>query len=323
MKDHSTLRVAFQGERGAFSEDAIALLRPEAVAVPCGSFQALFHAIADGSADRILAPVENSLAGSVTPTYDLLYDSHLEIEAEVGLRVQHQLICTPDATLENISVVQSHPVALAQCERFFAAHPRIRQAPAQDTAGSVREIMEADDPTRAAIASERAAKTFGGKVLSRNIEDDPANFTRFFLLRRERAPGDVAGNLQQAGTILNDRDDRQQGHASRDDGNKVSHQGNKVSLAFELQHRPGALHAALQSFAERGIDLLKIESRPIKGRPWHYRFYLDLKSERHEAESALRQIQASTSEVRIFGCYRAWQQPAEAHHPVATSASRT
>ncbi len=269
-------RIAFQGERGAFSEDAIDLVMPDAQSVPRPSFRSLFRSIDEGVAEYILAPIENSLAGSVMQTYDLLLDSELWIKGEVQLRICHQLIGLSNAVLQEVHTVESHPVALAQCERFLELHPFITPIMASDTAGSVRTIIAAGDPTRAAIASERAARVFGASVLAPNIEDDSANYTRFVLLTRQR-PSEISGN--------------------------------KLSLAMELSNRPGRLHEALGHFSRQGIDLLKIESRPIKGRPWHYRFYLDVRTSLEHAETALKQLKSSTEALHILGCYSEWPTP--------------
>lgn len=268
-------RVAFQGELGAFSEDAaIALLGAQIEIVPRPTFEALFSSVQQGIADYALAPIENSLAGSVHKSYDLLLESHLQVVREVILPITHNLIATPDASLEDIESAESHPVALAQCEEFFRTHPQILRVPALDTAGSVREIMLARDPSRAAIAGKRAAQIHGGRILLEHIEDHRENFTRFLLLAASPEP---------------------------------SEKNDKLSLVVRLEHKPGALNRALEIFARRGISLLKIESRPIAGHPWEYRFYLDLQTSLNERETvrALDELRACASDVRILGCYPA------------------
>lgn len=269
------MRVAFQGESGAFSEEAaIVLLGAQIETVPRPTFEALFSSVKDGVADYALAPIENSLAGSVHKSYDLLLESHLQVVREVILPIAHNLIGTPDASLEDIESVESHPVALAQCEKFFQAHPQIMRVPALDTAGSVREIVLARDPSRAAVAGKRAAQIYGGRILLEHIEDHCENFTRFLLLAASPEPSDKA---------------------------------DKLSLVLHLEHKSGALNRALEIFAKRGISLLKIESRPIAGHPWQYRFYLDLQTSLNERETvrALDELRACASEVRILGCYPA------------------
>src|ERR1019366_3715824 len=178
-------RVAFQGERGAFSEEAaVKLLGEQIELVPRPTFEAMFATIEEGAADFVLAPVENSLYGSVYQCYDLLLESKLTILAEVVVPIVHNLIGPPGATFEQVRIVQSHPVALAQCTRFFEQHPAIERAVAEDTGGSVREVVSAADPSRAAIASRRAAKIYGGLILKSHLEDHPENYTRFLLLSR-------------------------------------------------------------------------------------------------------------------------------------------
>ncbi len=266
-------RVAFQGERGAFSEDAVRqLFSPDADLHPCRSFELLFSAVAEGNTDFAVAPIENTLAGSVLRCYDLLLENSLHIVGETIVPIAHCLIGCEGATLEGLRTVASHPVALAQCERFFAAHPEIRAVAADDTAGSVRQVMEQKDPSGAAIAGSGAAAVYGGKILAEHLEDDPENYTRFVVLSREP---------------------------------EIPPAADKLSLAFALPHRPGALAQALGPFARLGIDLLKIESRPVKGRPWEYRFYLDLQASTYSAPvgEALKELRSLTQELRLLGCY--------------------
>ena len=283
----NTLRVAFQGEPGAFSEEAALILLGDGIeTVPRATFDSLFAAINDGSADVILAPVENTLAGSVHRCYDLLLESGLEISAEVIHHISHCLIGVSGARMENIRSVESHPVALAQCERFFVAHPEIKRVVAEDTAGSAKAVIATGDPRRAAIASRRAAQVYGGQILAEHLEDDPANFTRFLLLRDPRRSTSL--------------------HTKQFGGR------NKLSLVVHLAHRPGSLWQALGVFARRKIDLLKIESRPLVGQPWEYRFYLDLSTslESDEAKEALHDLRGHVAEVHVLGCYAAAKTPA-------------
>ena len=282
IRSQGKLRVAFQGEPGAFSEEAaVKLLGGQIETVPRLTFEAMFAAISDGAADLILAPVENSLAGSVYRCYDLLLESKLSITAEVILPISHNLIGPPGATIEKLRFVQSHPVALAQCTRFFEAHPEITRVAAEDTGGSVREVVRAADPQRAAIASRRAAEIYGGSILQTHLEDHRHNYTRFVLLSSEA--GMPAG-------------------------------ANKVSLVVFLLHQPGALHQALQPIAQQNINLVKIESRPIVGHPFEYCFYLDLMAPpaAPETQAALDELRRRTREVRILGCYVAAPAPSPA-----------
>ena len=267
-------RVAFQGERGAFSEEAaVKLLGEKIVAVPQPTFDATFAAVGSGLADFVLSPIENSLAGSVHRALDLLVESGLSIIGEVVIPISLNLIALPGATLEQITAVESHPVALAQCEKFFRAHPSLKRIAAEDTAGSVREIMQAGDPARAAIAGRRAAEIYGGNILMEHLEDDTENYTRFLLLSAS-ANGAVPAD--------------------------------KLSLVFQLPHRPGSLHRALEVFARRNINLMKIESRPVHGRPWEYRFYIDLQASIAEPEvaAAIAELGKHAVNLKILGSYR-------------------
>ena len=272
-------RIAFQGERGAFSEEAaIKLLGEKITLVPRLTFEAAFRAIFEGLADYLLAPIENSLAGSVHRSFDLLVDSNLNIIAEEIIPIAHNLIGPPGSRFDEVRVVESHPVALAQCEQFFVEHPRLKRIATEDTAGSVRAVMLAGDVQRAAIAGRRAAEIYGGTILREHLEDNAENYTRFWLLSPSQAEPEDA---------------------------------DKLSLFFELDHRPGALLHALEPFAQRNINLMKIESRPVHGRPWQYRFYLDLQTARSnpEAAAALEELDKQVVELRILGSYKAAQMP--------------
>ncbi len=267
-------RVAFQGERGAFSEEgAQVLFNHEVETVPCATFELLFSAIQNGRADYILSPLENSLAGHVTRCYDLLYESDLWIRAEIVRPIHHYLIGVPGARIDAIKAVQSHPVALAQCEAFFVSNPNIKRVVAEDTAGSVREVMERGDRTVAAIAGSHAAQVYNATILRSNIEDFPENFTRFALL------GPRPAEIPDA---------------------------NKHSLAVKLRHESGSLYHALEPFAKHGINLANLLCRPIKRSPWHYLFFLDFLAAPSEAtQSALQQLRNMAEEVRVLGSYRA------------------
>jgi prephenate dehydratase len=279
MKVRPKVRVAFQGERGAFSEEAaIKLLGEEIVLVPRPSFEAAFAAIGDGVADYVLAPIENSLAGSVHRSFDLLVNSRLNIIGEEIIPIAHNLIGLPGAVFEQVTVVESHPVALAQCEQFFSEHPRLKRIATEDTAGSVREVVRAGDLTRAAIAGRRAAELYGGAILRDHLEDNRENYTRFLLLSATADSGETA---------------------------------DKLSLVFQLDHRPGALHHALEPFGRRNLNLMKIESRPVHGKPWQYRFYLDLQAPRTDPElaAALLELESLVVDLRILGSYPSAQTP--------------
>lgn len=281
LKSNEKLHVAFQGAPGAFSEAAaLKLFGDEIVLTPRPTFESLFRAIADGAADVILAPIENSLAGFVHACFDLLLDSSLHISAEVIIAINHYLIGCEGATFDQIKTAESHPVALDQCRRFLETNPQIRRIAAEDTAGSVARIVEARDPTRAAIAGKLAAEEHGGVILREHLEDSSENYTRFLLLTPRHEPVEGA---------------------------------NKITLVIELPHRPGALHHALEPFARRAIDLLKIEGRPVKGRPWEYCFYLDVAGalDDEQVTSTLNELRDDQFEVRILGAYRAAAVPSQ------------
>jgi prephenate dehydratase len=276
--DRKTMRVAFQGEAGAFSEAAaIQLLGDWITTVPCPTFDAAFRAVPGGAADALLAPVENSLAGSVVRVYDLLLESDLGIVAETILPIEHHLIGCRGTSLNDVRSVASHPMALAQCEKFFLAHPNLKRVPAEDTAGSVRDVLSRGDKSFAGIAGRRAAEIYGGVIVLENIHDNPENFTRFVILLPEK----------EAAAWL-------------------SPDARKVSLAMRLAHRPGALLASLEPFARCEVNLLKIESRPIHGRPWEYQFFIDVEAaDVARLDEALVDVRSATSELRVLGRYPA------------------
>ncbi len=286
------MRVAFQGEPGAFSEEAaIKLLGESITTVPRPTFDAAFRAIDENRADALLAPVENTLAGPVVRVYDLLLESALTITAETILRIEHHLIGCPGSSLGGLRSVASHPMALAQCERFFTTHPDLKRVPAEDTAGSVREAIARGDRSCAGIAGRRAAEHYGGVILAAGIQDNDENFTRFFLLRRAAESGPPLPEAR------------------------------KMSIAMRLAHRPGALLASLEPFASHGVNLQKIESRPIHGRPWEYQFFLDVEGETpRQLESALAEVRKATSDLRVLGLYVAARTPSAT--PAAQSLSQ-
>jgi prephenate dehydratase len=273
-----TMRVAFQGEPGAFSEAAaVQLLGGGIRTIPRTTFDATFRAIAEDAADALLVPVENTLAGSVVRVYDLLLDSPLEMCGETILPIEHHLMACPGASFADLRAVASHPVALAQCERFFESHPGLKRIPAEDTAGSVREMMGREDKSCAAIAGRPAAERYGAIVLRESIQDNAENFTRFVLL-------------------LQPEEARR--YRAKD--------AKKMSLAMRLAHKPGALLASLQPFSKHGVNLLKIESRPIHGKPFEYQFYVDVEAAGPERlEMALEEVRAATSALRVLGWYAA------------------
>ncbi len=265
--------IAFQGERGSFSEEAAYKLLGSRIRVqPCETFAATFQRVAGGKCKYCLVPIENTLAGSVYENYDLLLENELHIVGEANLRIAHNLIAFSETALKDLRQVYSHPVALAQCGRFFKSHPKIEKIPFYDTAGSVKMLSERRIPGAAAIASRVAAAVYHGRTLQTHLEDHHENFTRFLLLSRTPA---------------------------------VSPKANKVSIVFSTRNVPGALHKCLSVFALRDIDLTKMESRPLRGRPWEYFFYLDFIGNVREktCQNALSHLGEVTNFLRVLGCY--------------------
>ncbi len=268
------ITVAFQGERGAFSEEAARKLLGDDITVrPCETFQKAFTSVAKGESRYCLVPIENTLAGSIYENYDLLLESDLHIVGEVNLRIVHNLIAFPGTTLRNLRRVYSHPVALAQCVQFFTDHPDVKKVTFYDTAGSVKMLAEQRIPNAAALASHTAAVVHKARILKTHLEDHRENFTRFLLLARK--------------PLL---------HPT----------GNKVSIVFSTPNMPGALFKCLSVFALRDISLSKMESRPLRGRPFEYFFYLDFlgKIEEDRSAKALAHLGEITSFLRILGCYQ-------------------
>lgn len=266
--------VAFQGEPGAYSQEAIFQhLGAQVTTLPCNSFDDIFTAVENGNATLGLLPVENSQAGSINQAYDLLLDHDLRVVGEVKLRVRHCLLAPPGMTTAEIRRVRSHPQALAQCERYLRTRGW-ESVPAYDTAGAARELAAHPEPGTAAIASALAGHTYGLQVLDAGIEDSPDNTTRFFLLGREEPPP-----------------------ARR----------NKTSIVFATLHTPGALYNALGECASRGINLTKIESRPRRNRPWHYVFYVDMEGHWQDASvnRALLGLLTRTAFLKLLGSYPA------------------
>jgi prephenate dehydratase len=276
------MNIAFQGELGAFSQQAIRqLLGPRAEPVPYQRFDEVFAALRGKKVDAAVLPIENTLHGSVHENYDLLLRYDFEITAETSVRIVHNLIAPPGVTFERVRKVYSHPVALNQCLDFFRHHKRIERVTFYDTAGSVKMIMKERPSDAAAIASELAAKIYGGKILRREIEDDRQNFTRFFLLEPPGSkPRTIRGGAKNPW---------------------------KTSLVFSTKNIPGALFRALSALALRDLNLVKIESRPLRGKPWEYLFYLDLlgRSTDPAVQKALGHLEELADFLRVLGTYRA------------------
>jgi prephenate dehydratase len=272
MTSEKRLSVAIQGERGAFSHQAaIAALGPEIEVLSRATFDELFDSVVEGKADRALVPIENSLHGSIHENFDRLKSRPLHIVGETQLRIRQCLIGRPGTSVAMIRRVASHPVALAQCRRFFAERPNVEAVTAYDTAGAVQDLMKGGLTTQGAIASRLAAEIYGGQVLLDGIEDDPENYTRFLLLAKESGPIEAAS---------------------------------KTSIVFVLDNKPGALYRALGVFADRSVDLCKLESRPLRGHPWEYSFYLDVLGDpQGVAGQAIEELGRSCRELRVLGSY--------------------
>jgi prephenate dehydratase len=267
------MKIAIQGELGAFSHEAALRMLPRCTVVPCARSAEVFDRVGKGSVGRAVIPIENTLAGSVAEHYDLLLSRDVFIESEFPLRIVHNVIAAPGVKFSDLRHVYSHPVALDQCRDFFRRNPKIEPVAFYDTAGSVKHVVEKRLRDAAGIAGRQAAAVYGAKILKAGIEDDKQNFTRFFLIRKRR-------------------------HVRRG--------ANKTSVAFSVKNLPGALFKALSVFALRDISLSKIESRPVRGRPWEYVFYVDiLRGEDEAARNALRHLAEVADLVKVLGVYPA------------------
>ena len=271
------MNVAFQGEIGAFSEEAVWALYGEVEAVPLPSMEAVFEAVASGRVERGVVPIENSLFGSVHVNYDLLRAHHVHIVAELKLRVRHHLMAAPGTTLDDIRRVHSHPQALGQCQTYLRQRlPQAEAMPAYDTAGAAKMVAEEGQKDLAAIAAERAAVEYGLVVLATDIESHHQNYTRFLALARDGGvPVDAEGLL-------------------------------KTSIVFALRENvPGALFKSLAVFALRDLDLFKVESRPLVGSPGNYLFYLDFEGSIADepVQRALDHLGEITAQLKVLGSY--------------------
>lgn len=267
-------RIGFQGESGSYSETSASIEFPGPIYsfVPFKSFRELFDGVENSVVDLAVVPVENSTEGSVNETYDLLVEKPLFVIGEIYQRIHHCLIINKNSSPENISIVYSHPQALAQCRRYLQSKS-LDSIPMYDTAGSVKFIKESMNISAAAIASKRAAQIYDMKILDENIEDNSNNFTRFFII-------------------------------SKTYENKADH--DKISIIFSISHTPGSLYSILKEFASRKINLTKIESRPTKNVPWEYYFFVDLEGNTND-----RRISDSISSVenivkffKLLGSYK-------------------
>lgn len=269
------MKVAIQGELGSFSHEAALQLVAEIDVVPCAAASGVLDALDRHQVDAAVIPVENSLAGSVMDFYDLFFTHEFVVEREFEMRIRHNLMAAPGVRMDSLRQVLSHPVALAQCKGFFAAHPQLEAVGFYDTAGAVRHVTESKQEHQAAIGSRQAARQYGADILQEGIEDRAESYTRFWLIRR-------------------------QGDAPRETA------PTKLSLAFLLENRSGALLEALNAFAARQLNLTKIESRPMTGRPWEYLFYADVTIPGNkEADAVLDDLKKHCSTVKELGRYRA------------------
>ncbi len=269
--------IAFQGEHGAYSEHAVRQhFGPEPTSLPCRSFLEIFLALQNGRATHGMLPVENSLAGTVIPAYDLLVDHDLHVQAEVIVKVEHCLMAPAGTELQDIKRVKSHYQALSQCEQTLR-RMNLKPVNHYDTAGAARDLATTPEAHTAVIASELAAQTYGLEILVRNLEDLDFNYTRFFVL----------------GTAPPSRQDP-----------------SKTSIIFTTRHQPGALYEVLSELAQRKINLTKIESRPRRNRPWHYLFYLDFAGHEDDpvVQEAMLGILKRSSFLKILGSYPAARQ---------------
>ena len=265
-------RVAFQGERGAYSEEAIfSFFKPDVIVSPYQTLFDTFQAVQKKEVDFAVVPVENSLEGSINETYDLLLATDLNVQGEINLRIHHSLIARPEIKIEKIRTVYSHPQALAQCRKYIR-DLGVTPIATYDTAGSVKLIREQKSNGIAAIASARAASIYGMKVLKEGIEDNSTNYTRFFIL----SFGDVPPT-----------------------GN------DKTSIVFSAKHVPGALFAVLKEFTDKKINLTKIESRPTREKPWEYNFYLDFEGHRKDekCKEILLFLEKKCVLTKVLGSY--------------------
>jgi prephenate dehydratase len=274
-------RIAFQGEPGAYSEEALFLLDPQAASVPCREFRDVAAAVLESRAEFGLLPIENSLVGSIATNFDLIAESGLAIVGEVVSPVHHCLLGVRGSARDSLRRVLSHPVALAQCERLLRSLTNVEVVAFYDTAGAAAEVARRNDQTVGAVAGTLAARRYGLDILVERIEDEPHNQTRFLLVGRERVTPDAAAPA-------------------------------KVTLRLRLPHRPGTLARALAPFADSGLNLTKLESRPDRTAPWQYLFYLDVETRVAEPamQGALDALKGQGAEITVLGEYSRFRAPA-------------
>src|ERR1043166_8282159 len=286
------MKVAIQGELGSFSHEAAERMLRRCTVVPCARSADVFDRVEEESVEAAVIPIENTLAGTVAEHADLLVARAVFIQAEYLLRIVHNVIATPGVPLRALRRVLSHPVALDQCRDFFQHHPQIEAVPFYDTAGGVKHVIADHLKDAAGIAGKQAAREYSGKILQAGIEDDKQNFTRFFLIRKLRRGREKRHSSQKA---------REMGHAAQ---RLIPRNANKTSIAFHVKNTPGVLFKSLSVFALRDISLSKIESRPMRGRPWEYVFYVDfLRGDDEPARNALRHLGEVADFVKVLGIY--------------------
>lgn len=284
------MKVAIQGERGSFSHEAAEAMVPGCEVVPCARSADVFERVRRGSVAAAVIPIENSLAGTVAEHADLLVTQPVFIQAEFRLRIVHNLIAAPGVKLAAVRKALSHPVALDQCRKYFSNHPRIEPLSFYDTAGGVKHVVENGLADAAGIASRRAGREYSGKILQAEIEDDKKNFTRFFLIRKSRERRTALEKPLTAAAYHH----------------LIPAGANKTSIAFRVKNVPGALFKSLSVFALRDISLSKIESRPMRGSPWQYVFYVDfLRGDDEPARNAMRHLSEVADFVKVLGIYAA------------------
>jgi prephenate dehydratase len=277
-------RAAFQGELGAFSQVAARQLAgTDFIPVPMQSFEDVFVSVVNGKCHYAVIPIENTLHGSVHENYDHLLKYDLPIRGETFVRIVHNLIALPGVKFSQVRRVYSHPVALNQCRRFFEENPQISKTLFYDTAGSVKMVMDKGLTDAGAIASANAAEIYGGRILRKSIEDDRENFTRFFLLERPK----------------------RRTRSGKSQAKRPAAKRFKTTVVFTTRNLPGALFRSLSAFALRDINLTKIESRPLRGKPWEYLFYLDFIGhvEDPACRNALNHLAELADMLRVLGCY--------------------
>jgi prephenate dehydratase len=286
------MKVAIQGERGSFSHEAAEKMLAGCTVVPCARSAEVFDRVARGTAAAAVIPIENTLAGTVAEHADLLVLRDVFIQGECRLRIVHNLIAAPGVKLSEVRRALSHPVALDQCRDFFRQHPQIEPVPFYDTAGSVKHVIANKLKDAAGIAGPHAAREYSGKILQAGIEDDKSNFTRFFLIRKSNGgSSERKRNRGSASSVVRFR-------------GLIPRGANKTSIAFKVKNVPGALFKSLSVFALRDISLSKIESRPMRGRPWEYVFYVDfLRGDDEPARNALHHLGEVAEFVKVLGIY--------------------